>query len=195
MDPKERATVKSVDAGSPAEKGGFKAGDSISKLGGQPILSIADIQWVLHNAKEPSKLDAEVERDGKAAKGSLALEAGWRRKDDFTWRVVAWGMRHRLLGTQPLESLTAEDRSKQGLAADALALRIKGFPPDYVKDKNREAAQKFQKDDVITDVDGQKGLVDEGGVLGYLVQKKPGESADFTVLRAGKPQKVTLTIP
>ncbi len=195
LDVKERATVKSVDPGSPAEKGGFKAGDSIVKLGGQAILSIADVQWVLHNAPEPVTIDAEIERDGKPAKASLALDAGWRKKDDFTWRVVTWSMRNRLLGTQPLDVLTEDDRQKQGVTAGQLGLRIKGFPPDWVQDKNKQGAQKFQKDDVLLDVDGRKGLSGEGGLLGYLVQKKPGESAEFTVLRGGKPMKVQLTIP
>ena len=33
------------------------------------------------------------------------------------------------------------------------------------------------------------------GDHGYLFLKKPGETADFTVLRGGKPQKIQLTIP
>ena len=66
---------------------------------------------------------------------------------------------------------------------------------DFVKEKNREAATKFQKDDVIVYVDGQKGLVGEAGLLGYLIQKKGGESAEFTVLRGGKTEKIALTIP
>jgi hypothetical protein len=195
LDLKEKATLKSVGPGSLAEKGGFKAGDSIVKLGGQPILSIADVQWVLQTAKDGSTLDAELQREGKAAKASLALAEGWRRKDDFTWRTQVWGMRHRLLGTQPLEALSADDRQKQGIAGDGLALRIKGFPPNFVKEKNAEAAQKFQKDDVIVDVDGKKDLSGESGLLAHLFLKKPGESADFTVLRGGKREKVTLTIP
>jgi len=48
---------------------------------------------------------------------------------------------------------------------------------------------------VIVYVDGQKGLVGEAGLLGYLIQKKGGESAEFTVLRGGKAEKIALTIP
>jgi hypothetical protein len=195
LDVKERATVKSVEPGSLAEKGGFRAGDSIAKLGGQAILSIADVQWVLHNSAEPATLEAEIEREGKPAKATLALEAAWRRKDDFTWRVATWSMRHRLLGVQPMDALSEDDRQKQGVAGDQLGLRIKGFPPDWVQDRNKQGPQKFQKDDVLLDVDGRKGLAGESGLLGYLVQKKPGENAEFTVLRGGKPTKVQITIP
>ena len=43
LDPKEKATVKSVARGSWAEKDGFKADDEILSLEGQAILSIADV--------------------------------------------------------------------------------------------------------------------------------------------------------
>ena len=109
---------------------------------------------------------------------------------------MVWSIRIKLLGLQPLESLSADDRQKQGIAAEALGLRVKGFAPDFAKDKNKEGALKFQKDDVLLDVDGKKGLIGESGLLGYLFQeKKSGETAEFTVMRGGKPQKVSLTIP
>jgi membrane-associated protease RseP (regulator of RpoE activity) len=195
LDPKERATVTAVAAGSPAEKGGFKTGDKIAKLEGQPILSIADVQWVLHNAKDGSTLKADVDRGGQKASASLALANGWRKKDDFTWRVITWSMRHRLLGTEPLIALTDDERKQAGVANGGLALRVKGLPPDWVKDKN-PGGTKFKPGDVIIDVDGQKGLATEGDLLGYLMQKKaPGQGADLTVLRGGKPQKIQLTMP
>jgi serine protease Do len=195
LDLKEKATLKSVAPGSLAEEGGFKAGDSIVRLCGQPILSIADVQWVLQTAKDGSTIDAEVQREGKAVRASLALAEGWRRKDDFTWRTQVWAMRHRLLGMQPLEVLPEDERQKLGIAGDGLALRIKGFPPNFVKEKNAEAAQKFQKGDVIVEVDGKKDLSTESGLLAHLFLKKPGEIADFRVLRNGKREQVTLTIP
>src|SRR5581483_8235719 len=117
LDLKERATVKAVAEGSAAEKGGFRAGDAIRRLQGQPVLSVADVQWVLQNAKAPGTIEAEIERDGRPAKASIALAEGWRRGEDFTWRVQVWAMRHRLLGTQPLEALSADDRRKLGAPA------------------------------------------------------------------------------
>ncbi len=195
LDPKERATVTADASGSPAEKGGFKTGDQIARLEGQPILSIADVQWVLHNAKDGATLKAEVGRGGQKATATLALAAGWRKKDDFTWRVITWSMRHKLLGTEPLVALTDDEKKQAGVAPGGLGLRIKGLPPDWVKDKN-PGGQKFRPGDVIVDVDGQRGLVTEGDLLGYLMQKKaPGQGADFTVVRGGRREKVQLTMP
>ena len=50
MDPKEMATVGRVAPGSLAGRAGLRPGDEIVTLAGQPLLSIADLQWVLHNA-------------------------------------------------------------------------------------------------------------------------------------------------
>ncbi|MCA9108260.1 MAG: PDZ domain-containing protein, partial [Planctomycetales bacterium] len=48
IDPDQRAVVKEVQADTPAAKAGLQAGDMIQSMNGQPLLSIADIQWVLH---------------------------------------------------------------------------------------------------------------------------------------------------
>jgi hypothetical protein len=149
---------------------------------------------VLQTAKEPCSIEAELDRGGKVEKASIALAEGWRRKDDFTWRTQVWRMRHQFLGVSPLENLSAQDREKLGIGS-GLALRIKAFAPDFVKEKNKEAAQKLQKEDVIIEVDGRKDLNGEAGLLGYLFLKKPGESAELTVLRGGQPTKVPLTLP
>lgn len=190
LDPAERASVTDVEPASPAEKGGFKKGDKILSMEGQPILSIADVQWVLHNAKEPSTLKAEVERDGQKAPLTLALAAGWRRKSTFSWRVIVWGMRHRLLGLEPLELVPENERPSPG----KMALRVKKTPPDWVKQKNPDGA-KFKPGDVIVEVDGLRDLLREDDLLAHLMKKAPGSTADVLVVRAGKAERVTIKIP
>src|SRR5207247_1885743 len=71
IDPKTKARVKEVAAGSAAYQAGIRAGDEIVTLDGQPILSIADTQWVLHNAGQPARLQALVQRGRK--KSTLEL--------------------------------------------------------------------------------------------------------------------------
>jgi serine protease Do len=196
LDPKDRATVTAVAKGTAAEKAGFKTGDKISRMEGQPILSIADVQWVLQNAKEPGSVKAEVDRGGQKTDLTMTLAAGWRHANDFSWRLVMWGMRHKLMGTEPLEVLPADERTKLGVADGAMALRIKGFPPAFVKDKNPDAPAKLQKGDVIVEADGRKDFLNESAFLAYLMQKKtPGQSVELSVLRGGKSEKISLTIP
>src|SRR4051794_17455095 len=77
LDPKEMATVERVTTGTPAERAGLRAGDEITTLAGQPLLSIADLQWVLHNAPAATKLPAKVRRAGEAGGVSLDFQEGW----------------------------------------------------------------------------------------------------------------------
>jgi len=193
LDPTERATVAAVGTGTPAEKAGLRSGDRILRIQGQPILSIADVQWVLHTAAEPSNLSMDLDRAGKPVPAVLAIPSGWRQKGDLSWRTLVWGMRHRLLGTEILEPLPAEERAKLGLPETGMALRIRNMPPAFVKDKNPDAAAKLQKGDVILEVDGRQDLT-ESGVLAAAMGK-PGQSVTLTILRGGASQKVSLSIP
>jgi membrane-associated protease RseP (regulator of RpoE activity) len=75
---KERATVSDIDRNSPAEKAGLKEGDRILRFGGQPILSWADVAWVLYRAEDGDAIKIEFDRGGKSAEAALTLPAGWR---------------------------------------------------------------------------------------------------------------------
>jgi S1-C subfamily serine protease len=190
LDRDERATVRSVAAGSAAEKAGFKSGDRIVAMEGQPILSIADVQWVLHSAESPGAVEAEIARGESTVKLKLALAAGWRRDGDWTGRVLVWSVRHRLLGTEPLLGVEAAERKALGLADGQMALKVKGLPPDWVKEK---ATTGLKAGDVIVAGDGKSDLVTESRLLAYLFQEvPPGGEATLTVLREGREETVTL---
>ncbi len=77
---KERATITDIDRHSPAEKAGLKEGDRILRFGGQPVLSWADVQWVLYTADDARPVAVEVDRAGKKVEASLVLPAGWRTR-------------------------------------------------------------------------------------------------------------------
>src|SRR6185436_18792661 len=108
---------------SAAAKAGFKVGDKIAALGGQPIVSIADVQWVLQNAKTPGDLLAEVERGGRREELMLHLADDWRKGEDVTWRTSTFPMR-------PFAWMdgTPEERKAMGIADGKLLARVKNVP-------------------------------------------------------------------
>ena len=180
-----------VDKDSPAERAGFQAGDEILRLGGQPLLSIADVQWVLHNAPAAARLPAEVRRDGKILHRTLDLREGWRR-GDISWRATTWDLRRMVTGGLVLEDQPAADRKKAGLSDNVLALRVK-----FVGQNGPHAAGKnagFTQGDVFVAVEGKSDRVTDGELMAALVKRtRPGDKVPVTVLRGG--QKVELVMP
>jgi hypothetical protein len=197
FDVRERATVSAVAEESPARRAGFRKGDRIAALAGQPIISIADVQWVLHQAEEPSAIRAEVERGGERVALELPLAKGWRRSMDFANTLsLGWTTRMFIAGMRTI-ALPAEGKRRLGLAEDALALRIDEITPEFVKRRNNSARRLgLKKGDVITEVDGSKSAWSEPEFLSYLMQKKnPGQKVKLTYLRDGASRSVELELP
>lgn len=194
LDPEQRAVVKSVDADSVAAKTGFQPGDQIVLFGGQPPLSIADIQWVLHRMPaEGGTVPVQMKRgDGRLVTVSLVLEAGWRRRGDISWRVTTWGYRRMVTGGLKLEPAEADLRSELKLPSERMALRV-----EYVGKFGAHAAAKnagVQLDDVVVSVDGKTDLMTETDLFVYgLESKRPGDTLDLVVRRGGK--ELQLAIP
>jgi membrane-associated protease RseP (regulator of RpoE activity) len=192
LDTKECATVQSVAPGSPAEKDGWKAGDRIATFGGQAVISPADVQWVLQQAKEPSKVKAEVERAGQKVSLDLTVAKGWRRSGDFSWRFFVHEAFY--TGDMRVKPLAPDEKKPLGIAETALALKVTrvgwpvGPPPP-----SRKAG--FQVDDVVVEVDRQKAAWTESDFVAYCAQKKiPGDKVEIGILRGGKPQKLVLPL-
>jgi S1-C subfamily serine protease len=186
LDPHRKATLKDVREESLAQKAGFKAGDSIVTLNDQPLLSMADIQWVLHNVPaDGGKVVAEVERSGSRQKLTLTLPAGWRELDDISWRVSAWGLRRMVTGGLVLESVEESERGQNGIPETGTALRVK-----FVGQYGEHAAGKnagVQKDDVIVSYAGRTDLLTDSDVLRYgATHTKPGQKIKLEVVRSGK---------
>ena len=115
LDPGRRATVRRVDPGSPAAVAKLKAGDEILGAAGQPLISVADFQWVLHHLPDAGgDVPLKVRRAGAAGDLTLKLDAGWRKKAAFNWRTSTWDMRRMALGGLVLKP----KRSGDGLYVD-----------------------------------------------------------------------------
>lgn len=193
LDPKERATVAEVIPGSLAAQAGFQPGDRIQTLQGQPLLSMADVQWVLHQTSpDGATLIAEVERGGGSRKLSLTLPPGWRRLGDISWRVSSWGLRRMTTGGLVLEELPEADRRRLRLPEGRMALRVK-----HVGQYGDHAAAKragFQQGDVLVEFDGRTDLRREADLFEHAMNaRRPGEQVAATVLRDGR--RVSLQLP
>ena len=192
LEPTAAAKVATVARGSAAARAGFQAGDQILQLEGQPVVSIADVQWVLHHAQGPARLRALVRRGGASTELTLNLEAGWRSRTDISWRATTWDLRRMVTGGLVLKDLTDEARRQAKLSPTSLGLRV-----HYVGQYGDHAVGQragFRKDDVIVEIAGLDQRLTESQLMGHLLQTtKPGTAVPVTVLRAGN--RLQLELP
>ncbi len=193
LDPNHRATVKAVEPETIGAKAGFQPGDVILSLQGQPLLSMADLQSVLHSTPaEGGELNVMIDRAGTKAELTVSLPDGWRELDDISWRVSAWGLRRMVTGGLVLEPVADDERGKHGIPVEGMALRVK-----HVGQYGPHAAAKnagFQKDDVVVKYSGRSDLLTDSDVLRYgVTQHAPGDNVPVEVIRGEK--RLTLQLP
>lgn len=184
LDPSAMARVERVTPGSIADRTGLRPGDDIVTLGGQPILSIADVQWVLQNTPDAGVLPAEVRRDGMTSERTLELPPGWRR-GDISWRATTWDLRRMALGGLYLEEIADGERAALGIPPDRLALRVR-HAGEYGEHADARNAG-VRKGDLLVAHDGREDRRSESELIAHGVQeKRPGDPISVTVLRDGR---------
>jgi hypothetical protein len=193
LDPRTRATVRKVESGSIAAEAGFREGDEIKKLGEQPLLSIADVQWVLHQADPAgAELAADVLRDGKPVKLALRLPSGWRKREDLSWRASTWELRRMALGGMVVRALSPAERREAGLDEKGMALAVKHVG-QYEPHGNAKKAG-VQQGDIVVSFDGREDLADETDLIAHALEKrKPDDRVPLVLVRDGK--RLTLSLP
>jgi serine protease Do len=185
LNPKELATITKVKPNSPAAKAELQVGDQINTLNGQAILSIADVQWILHEAKNSDAIKASIIRDSKKLDLTIKLASGWRKQSDISWRVTTWDLRRMSTGGMVLHPTTATQRKQNKLRDDQLALYV-----NYVGRYGEHAVAKkagFKKGDIIVAFDGKTQAMTETDLISHIVNKRlPGSKVPVTVIRKGK---------
>ncbi len=120
--------IEAVNPAGVAAKTGLRSGDEILKVNGQPILSIADIQWVLHglsNAGDQVRIEAkrQVSADATAVVlASIQLDSGWK-ETDISWRGSMWSLQPRpgfwAVGVEDSE------KSRYGISPEGKGLHVR----------------------------------------------------------------------
>lgn len=187
FDPKQRATVLRVEPDSPAARAGFQPGDAVLQLAGDPLLSIADVQWVLNRLPaEGAVVQAVVERDGTRQSLELSLEKGWRKRDDISWRVSTWELRRMANGGMRLSAVEGDARISLNLPDNDMALKVVHLGQYAPHDIAKNAG--FQKDDILVAFDGRTDLRRETDLIAYALSLPIGTEISATILRDGNRQ-------
>ena len=190
FDKDTRATIKNVAPDSVAANAQIKPGEVLLELNGQLIISLADIQWVLHNAPDSGELVAKT--DSRTVR--LPLEPGWRKKSDISWRVSTWDLRRMTFGGMKLEPLPEDERKRLGIAAGKMALLAA-----HVGQYNEHAVAKRAgavKGDILIAYDGLDADLRETDLIAHAMQKrKSGDEIGMTILRNGQTKTLKILLP
>ncbi len=183
FNPDSIGTLTEVKDKSIGSDSGFKKGDIVRTMDGQPVISIADIQWVLNTIPASGgKIPVEILRNNQKVNLELGLPASWRRQDDISWRSSSWMLRRMVLGGMFLENMTAEEIKAEGLDEKSMALRIKHvgqFGPHATAHKAG-----VLKGDILLGFDEKTNLLRESDVFFYAIDsKKAGDMVSLTLKR------------
>lgn len=186
------AKVEAIAPGSPAATAGIRGGDSITSLNNEPLISIADVSWVLHRAPASGTIAAKIQRGAEIQNLRIALPAAWRMKSDISKRAGTWLMRAMAFGGLKMDDIDDAGRMELGLSKEQLALRI-----SHVGQWDEHAAAMkagFLKDDILIQVEDLTTRMSESQIIGHLlISHRPGEKLPAAVLRGGK--RVELELP
>ena len=177
IDDNDGRVVKRVIEDSPAATSGIKAGDEVLSVGGQPIVSVADMQWALNSAPDEVELLMTLRRGDRRIETKVTLSGDWK-KSDIAWRASSWyGLRQGV----KFEALSAADKKLRGIDANRLALVVKGL---YGKGGPKVQSAGLQMNDLIVAVDGQTEAMTESEFLTYLrLEHGPKDSVKLTIRR------------
>jgi len=109
--------VEKVTPNSPALRAGIEAGDELMTMNGQPLVSQADIQWVLHHAPVETTIAVTLRRNGQTLQKAIAVSGNWK-ESDLSWRESSWSFRPGLW-TIPLSD---EEKKKRSIPLSEPAL-------------------------------------------------------------------------
>lgn len=193
MDPAKATTVKEVRDDSLAAKAGFQAGDKLIRLQGQPLVSVADVQWILHQKTSNDALQFVVQRSGSEKELRLPLPEKWKELGDISWRASSWGLRRMVTGGLVFESLSEQERTSATLDAHAIGLRVKHVGQFGAHSAAKRAG--FKVGDVVVSVGEMRGSMTESQLMASLLRsKRPGDQVKVEVLREGKAVQLDLPI-
>ena len=195
--PKHRAKISKVVSGSSAEKDGFRRADEILTLDGQPIISIADVQWVLHRTPENTTLPATVDRHGKEINLMLTLNPGWRKGSDISWRTTTGELRLVALGGMVLKDLSDTQRQRNSIGETEMALNVETVSRGGRRSSEQTNAQKagIRRGDIVIAYGERTERLTESGIIGYVLQDKPqAKTLPIKLLRNGEQIEVKLSL-
>lgn len=187
MDPSDDAVVSRVRPESPADRAGIRRGDRVLRIAGEPIVSQADIQWILHQVEDGTRLPVTIARGDRITDTTVQIPTGPWRRGNIDWRASTWNLRPGMRVEPVGEAL----RRTLRLPEEKMALRV----AMVLRFDDRARRAGIQQGDIILRVGERDDLKNEEDFLAYLwLNYGPGDQVPLTVLRGDRILPIRLTM-
>ncbi len=190
IDRDEGVRIATLRPGSPAQRVGLEAGESVTHVSDQAITSIADIQWALHHL--PSG-DALVKvRGSKTGVHALKVDAGWKRTD-VSWRGSMGSLSPRLRVCAP--ALNEDKRRAHGIPEQQAAFLVKWINAETAGGRSARDAG-LRHGDIVVELEGKhlQKMTPQQFQLHIKLRYKVGDELRLTVLRDGQRRPVIVRL-
>jgi serine protease Do len=198
----EGVLVASVTEGSPADKSGIRSGDVIVSVGGEKIQNPDDLVETIRGAKPGKEVMVALVRDGEKRRIGVVLgKLPSKKSKDITIETPGPKPESMPLDFPELERLNLEF-GRGFLGVNVLDLNSglgeyfgarEGVLVTEVPEGSAGEKAGMKPGDVITAVDGKK-VANREELTGILRTKDEGDKVELSLLRKGKPLKVTASL-
>jgi len=183
IDPKDGQRIAKVAPNSAADRAGLRTGQSIASVNGQPIVSIADIQWVLHNLSNNAEL-IRINIVGSSRQHLVRTDRDWK-KTDISWRGSLWNLHPRLRVWMP--EVKGDELKRLRLPAGHYALKVKWINQGSPEGKAASRAG-LRLNDYIIAINGKPldKMTPQQFTAHVKLNYKSGQKLPLTLLRNGE---------
>lgn len=190
--------VNAVNAGSPAERAGFKSGDVVEEFDGQPVRSAQQLMRVVAETRPNRAVTAIVRRDG--ARQTLTVTPEATRAGSLAPKLFNFESRPDAV-RRFLEPGTASSPRRLGVEVAPLSQQLAGYfgvgggALVSTVDAGTPAAQAgLRSGDVITAINGE-AIADPSDVSARVRGAAEGATLEFRVTRDRKELTLKAVLP
>jgi S1-C subfamily serine protease len=194
----EQNVLTVVVPGSPADTAGLEVGERLLSLGGERILTAADLAWVLGTlSPDGGDVPFEVAGSGAPRSGVLVLAPGWKKPSPlaFSWRPFRWA-----LSPAPGFGGTAlkdDAKAALGVAPGDLAFVVKRFflGPDKARFAREAQRAGILQGDIIVAANGKRDFTTpEHFQTWWSLEHRAGDEIEVELLRDGRREVVRVRV-
>jgi hypothetical protein len=194
LDKERQNRITGIEKDSAAARAGLRAQDTLLTASGQRILTIADLQFVLHQAQWQGRLDVTFLKEGQAKRATITLEENWKvaTPEVYAWRSSKWPLSPKPgFGGKPL---TRAEREQLGVGKFAFRVGyLVTWGPNAHTGRNAAKAG-IRKGDIVYRVGGKSDFLDMHHYHAWVrLKHKPGDKLEVLLIRNGK--RLTIDLP